>query len=84
MHIPSRKLILSALALCCAASAFAETPADPSDPSAPKTRAQVRQEFLTWRAAGYDPNDWIGYPDNAIRASRIVAQHRAETSAHVQ
>ncbi|KND58295.1 hypothetical protein BVER_05214 [Candidatus Burkholderia verschuerenii] len=66
-------ILLGALACCCAASSFAQTT---SDPNAPKTRAQVRQEFLVWYAAGYDPNDWLGYPDNAIRASRIIAQQR--------
>ncbi|MDR5817686.1 MULTISPECIES: DUF4148 domain-containing protein [unclassified Caballeronia] len=77
MTHPSR-LILSALALCCATSVFAQTAAQPGDPNAPKTRAQVRQEFLMWRAAGYDPDDWLNYPDNAIAASRIVAQQQAQ------
>jgi hypothetical protein len=82
MTFPIRRLMLGALAFSCAASAFAQTasgPNDPNnsnDPNAPKTRAQVRQEFLAWYAAGYDPNDWLGYPDNAIRASRIIAQQR--------
>ncbi len=45
----------------------------------------MRQEFLTWQATGYDPNDWLGYPDNAIRASRIVAQQRdAHASTRTQ
>lgn len=56
MTHPSR-LILSVLALCCATSVFAQTAAQLTDPNAPKTRAQVRQEFLLWRAAGYDPDD---------------------------
>ncbi|MDR5838447.1 DUF4148 domain-containing protein [Caballeronia sp. LZ034LL] len=77
MTHPSR-LILSALALCCATSVFAQTAAQLTDPNAPKTRAQVRQEFLLWRAAGYDPDDWLNYPDNAIAASRIVAQRQAQ------
>jgi hypothetical protein len=71
------RLILGALALCCAASAFAQS-SGAYDSNAPKTRAQVRQEFLDWRAAGYDPNDWLNYPDNAIKAGRIVAQRRAQ------
>ncbi|SAK58209.1 hypothetical protein AWB79_02505 [Caballeronia hypogeia] len=76
------RLILGALTLCCAASAFAQ-PQTPTDPNAPKTRAQVRQDYLQWRAAGYDPNDWLNYPDNAIRASRIVAQREAQGNANV-
>ena len=77
------RFILGALALCCAASALAQ-PAQTSDPNAPKTRVQVRQDFLLWRAAGYDPNDWLNYPDNAMRASRIVAQRQAQGQTAVQ
>ncbi|WP_322011342.1 DUF4148 domain-containing protein [Paraburkholderia sp. J12] len=54
-------------------SAFAQT----YDPSAPKTRAEVRADLVEWRAAGYDPLDWIDYPENAQRAGAIVAQRRA-------
>jgi hypothetical protein len=75
------RLIVGALALSCAASAFAQ-PGGAYDPSAPKTRAQVRQEFLEWRAAGYDPQDWLNYPENAIAAGRIVAQRRAQSGTH--
>ena len=71
------RFIIGALALCCAASALAQSQAQTNDPNAPKTRAQVRQEFLMWRAAGYDPNDWLNYPENALRASRIIAQQQA-------
>jgi hypothetical protein len=74
------RLIAGALIMGCAASALAQT-SGTYDPNAPKTRAQVRQEFLEWRAAGYDPNDWLNYPDNAIAAGRIVAQQRASRAA---
>ncbi|WP_250473632.1 DUF4148 domain-containing protein [Caballeronia sp. GAFFF1] len=70
------RIMLGALAACWAASAFAQPLAD--NPSAPKTRAQVRHDLHAWVAAGYDPNDWINYPDNAMRAGRIVAQRRAD------
>jgi hypothetical protein len=76
MTFATQRIMLGALAFCCATSAFAQTTSDPNDSNAPKTRAQVRQEFLAWHAAGYDPNDWLNYPDNAIRAGRIVAQQR--------
>jgi hypothetical protein len=79
-----RRALLGALAFCCAAAAFAQPASGPADPSAPKTRAQVRQEFLAWRAAGYDPNDWLGYPENAIRASRIVGQRDTPPVGRVQ
>ncbi|MFL9883724.1 DUF4148 domain-containing protein [Paraburkholderia agricolaris] len=58
-------------------TAFAQT-SRPYDPSAPLTRAQVKADLADWRAAGYDPLDWIDYPDNAQRAGRIVAAHRAQ------
>jgi hypothetical protein len=78
------RITLGALALCCAASAFAQPQAQTNDPNAPKTRAQVRQEFLLWRSVGYDPNDWLNYPDNAMRASRIIAQRQAQGNTAVQ
>ncbi|KDR30625.1 MULTISPECIES: DUF4148 domain-containing protein [Caballeronia] len=78
------RIILGALALCCAASALAQPPAQTTDPNAPKTRDQVRQEFLLWRSVGYDPNDWLDYPDNAMRASRIIAQRQARGETRVQ
>ncbi|CAD6515932.1 DUF4148 domain-containing protein [Paraburkholderia metrosideri] len=59
-------------------SAFAQSLTQSSDPSAPKTRAQVRADLADWRAAGYDPLDWIDYPQNAQRAGRIVAARRAQ------
>jgi uncharacterized protein DUF4148 len=55
----------------------------PSDPSAPMTRAQVRADLAQWRAAGYDPLDWINYPGNALRASRIVAEQRAQQAGQM-
>ena len=64
------------LAAVSMSSAFAQ-PARPYDPSAPLTRAQVKADLAEWRAAGYDPLDWIDYPDNAQRAGRIVAARRA-------
>ena len=78
------RFMLGALALCCAASALAQPQPQPNDPNAPKTRAQVRQEFLLWRSVGYDPNDWLNYPDNAMRASRIIAQRQAPGNPAVQ
>ena len=80
-RIPRMVLCMIAGALC-ATYAFAETPASSYNPSAPKTRAQVIADFADWRAAGYDPNDWIDYPENAIAAGRIVAARRAAQSAN--
>jgi hypothetical protein len=68
------------LAATSISSAFAQTPTPSRDPQAPKTRAEVRADLVEWRAAGYDPLDWIDYPDNAQRASRIVAARRAQAN----
>ena len=70
------RVVLGVLAAaCCFASAAAV--AQPYDPSQPLTRAQVRADLIEWRQAGYDPLDWIDYPENAQRAGAIVAQRRA-------
>ena len=67
------------LAAVSMSTAFAQS-ARPYDPSAPKTRAQVKADLAEWRAAGYDPLDWIDYPQNAQRAGRIVAARHAQES----
>ncbi|RAR65194.1 uncharacterized protein DUF4148 [Paraburkholderia unamae] len=74
---PLPRVALGMLAgACCFASAAAL--AQPYDPSQPLTRAQVRADLVEWRQAGYDPLDWIDYPENAQRAGAIVAQRRAQ------
>jgi hypothetical protein len=78
MKIVSRVGLGALLAAVSIGAAFAQTAAQSSDPSAPKTRAQVRADLVEWRAAGYDPLDWIDYPQNAQRAGRIVAARRAQ------
>jgi hypothetical protein len=80
MKIVSRVGLGALLAAVSMSTAFAQTSARPYDPSAPKTRAQVKADLADWRAAGYDPLDWIDYPENAQRAGRIVAQRRAQAS----
>ncbi|MDQ7976304.1 DUF4148 domain-containing protein [Paraburkholderia sp. SARCC-3016] len=77
------RIVLCAIAgVLCSTYAFADTPTAGYDPSAPKTRAQVIADFAEWRAAGYDPDDWIDYPENAIAAGRIVAARRAAQAAN--
>jgi len=61
----------------CVASAYAQASSDTYDPSAPKTRAQVVAELNEWFAAGFNPDEWAHYPDNAEAAALIVAQRRA-------
>jgi len=71
------RITLVALAIAAAlasTSAFAQ----PSANAAPLTRAQVRADLVDWLNAGFDPFDWINYPDNARRAHAIVLQRRAE------
>ncbi|MGU7770512.1 DUF4148 domain-containing protein [Burkholderia sp. MR1-5-21] len=68
------------LGATCAASAFAEVASVPYDQSTPKTRADVIADLRAWMAAGYDPSDWINYPENALRAARIVAERRAQAA----
>jgi Domain of unknown function (DUF4148) len=76
MKIVSRIGLGALLAAVSISSALAQQAS--MDPSAPKTRAQVKADLADWRAAGYDPLDWIDYPENAQRAGRIVAARRAQ------
>ncbi|MEW6339330.1 MAG: DUF4148 domain-containing protein [Paraburkholderia sp.] len=69
------------LAACCVTSAFAQAQGT-CNPNGPKSRAEVKAELKQWLAAGYDPLDWLDYPDNAQRAGLIVAQQRA-AAGHV-
>jgi hypothetical protein len=78
MKMVSRIGFGALLAAVSISTALAQTMAQPGDPSGPKTRAQVRADLIEWRAAGYDPLDWIDYPENAQRAGRIVAARRAQ------
>lgn len=69
--------VLVATFSAAAVSAFAQ----PVGSSAPRTRADVRSDLIEWRAAGYDPLDWVNYPQNAQRAGAIVAERRAARAA---
>ncbi|WOD15443.1 DUF4148 domain-containing protein [Paraburkholderia kirstenboschensis] len=69
------------LAAASMSAAFAQSSTRPYDPSAPKTRAEVKADLVEWRAAGYDPLDWLSYPNNAQLAARIVAERRAQQPA---
>ncbi|MCG5074209.1 DUF4148 domain-containing protein [Paraburkholderia tagetis] len=46
----------------------------------PVTRAQVRAELAQLRAAGYDPSDWMHYPENIQAAEARVAADKANTA----
>lgn len=43
----------------------------------PLTRAQVRQQLVELRAAGYDPPDWANYPENIQAAQARVDAAKA-------
>ncbi|WP_158904793.1 DUF4148 domain-containing protein [Burkholderia sp. L27(2015)] len=77
MKFAFRVLVSALLGALCVSTAFAQVSAWSCDPNAPKTRAEVRANYLVWLAAGYDQLDSIDYPDNAIRAGRIIAEQRA-------
>lgn len=80
MNSPVR-VVLAVLAAACGFASAAAV-AQPHDPSQPLTRAQVRADLIEWRQAGYDPLDWIDYPENAQRAGAIVAQRRAARAGY--
>ncbi|KVF01113.1 DUF4148 domain-containing protein [Burkholderia vietnamiensis] len=42
----------------------------------PLTRAQVRAELVQLEKAGYNPNDWMNYPDNIQAAQAKIAAAR--------
>jgi hypothetical protein len=73
MKRTQRMVLGTLLGMWCAHSAFAQA----YDQALPKTRAQVKAELAQWVAAGYDPSDWLHYPENAEAAGRIVAARRA-------
>ena len=81
MKTVSRVGLGALLAAVSISTAFAQTQGRSYDPSAPKTRAEVRADLIEWVAAGYDPLDWINYPENAQRAGRIVAARRAQQAS---
>jgi hypothetical protein len=46
----------------------------------PVTRAEVRAELAQLRAAGYDPSDWMHYPDNIQAAQARIDAQKAVTA----
>lgn len=43
----------------------------------PVTRAQVREDLAQLEKAGYNPRDWMNFPDNIQRAEAVVAEQKA-------
>ncbi|MBB3257117.1 hypothetical protein F4827_001919 [Paraburkholderia bannensis] len=46
----------------------------------PLTRAEVRADLAQLRAAGYDPSDWMHYPQNVQAAEQKIAAEKANTA----
>jgi Domain of unknown function (DUF4148) len=84
MKLIPRMVLGALISAVCATSALAQTSSRAADPNAPKTRAQVKADLVDWRAAGYDPLNWVDYPTNAIDAGRLVAQRRAQSQGSQQ
>ncbi|MBN3820074.1 DUF4148 domain-containing protein [Paraburkholderia sp. Se-20369] len=61
------KAVALALVVAAPVASFAQ-----SNPQ-PLTRAQVRAELVQLEKAGYNPNDWINYPENIQAAQAKVA-----------
>ncbi|MEX3978236.1 DUF4148 domain-containing protein [Paraburkholderia sp. EG287A] len=80
MSTSSRLALGFLLVTCSVAPALAQVSSQTSDPSAPKTRAEVVAELNEWVAAGYNPDDWYRYPENAEAAEQIVAQRHTGAS----
>lgn len=74
----------AAITAATIAAANAQPASVPYDSSAPLTRAQVKAELAEWRAAGFDPVNWLIYPSNAISAARVVAERRAQGATQRQ
>lgn len=51
--------------------------------SQPVTRAQVRAELVAVEKAGYQPRDWLHYPENLQAAEAKVAAEKATGQAGV-
>lgn len=62
-----KKILLVAIVFAFSLTSFAQENAQPS-----KSRAEVRQELLELEQAGYNPNDWLHYPENIQAAEKIV------------
>jgi hypothetical protein len=63
------------------AAVFATPVASFAQSNEPVSRAQVRAELAQLEKAGYDPHDWIHYPENIQAAEAKVAAQNATAQA---
>lgn len=75
MKLSTRMVLIAALVAAPVAS-FAQS-------SQPVSRAQVHAELVQLEKAGYDPRDWIHYPENIQTAEAKVAAQTATAQAAV-
>jgi hypothetical protein len=69
------KTLISAVAVAVAVLA-APTVSFAQQSNAPVTRAEVRAQLVELEKAGYQPNDWVDYPQNIQAAEqRVQAEH---------
>lgn len=72
------KSLIKAVAITVALAAPVVTFAQSNQPL---TRAQVRQDLIRMEQAGYNPSDWIHYPDNAQAALQRISEQQAAAPA---
>jgi hypothetical protein len=70
------KMLLIAALIAGPAASFAQSNQSVS-------RTQVRAELAQLKQAGYNPNDWIHYPENIQAAEAKVAAQNAAAQAGV-
>jgi hypothetical protein len=74
------KSIIKAAALV---AAFAAPIVSFAQSNEPVSRAQVRAELIQVEKAGYNPGDWIHYPENIQAAeARVAAQNDTVRADH--
>ncbi|MDT8836736.1 DUF4148 domain-containing protein [Paraburkholderia fungorum] len=70
------KMVFIAALIAAPVASFAQS-------SLPVSRAQVRAELAQLEKAGYDPHDWLHYPENIQAAEAKVAAQNAAAQAPV-
>ncbi|MBB4512624.1 DUF4148 domain-containing protein [Paraburkholderia fungorum] len=70
------KMVFIAVLIAAPVASFAQS-------SQPVSRAQVRAELAQLEKAGYDPHDWLHYPENIQAAEAKVAAQNAAAQAPV-
>jgi hypothetical protein len=72
----STRMVLIAALVAAPVASFAQS-------SQPVSRAQVHAELAQLEKAGYEPRDWVHYPENIQAAEAKVAAQNATAQAAV-